>query len=354
MKKNPIPSSKATLMTQTKKPLEATRRNFIAGSAAAVSTFFIGRPKALAGEAEITLTFATVAPAGTPWADHTTRLRKAVSKGTDGRVKIKVHLGGALGDEDSTASRCRKGGIAGWAGTSAALASIIPELAALELPYLFPNEKAADDILDNKATAEIEKMLDKAGFKLLFFSENGHRSIGTNFGFVKSTSDLKGKKMRSQSSDVHLNTWRALGASPQPIPVTEAMTALQTGVVDGFDNTPLFTFAASWFQAITHFTLTRHSYQPAMAVLHKGTWDGLPKDVQEALAGDIKAESAWGRKKVRAIKKQLIDNFDAAGIKVHDSTKSELEAFAKATRPTHKKFTDKYGSSFYNAIAKHL
>jgi TRAP-type transport system periplasmic protein len=341
-------------MTDTKKPLETNRRNFIVGSAAAVSTFFIGRPRAQAGEAEITLKFATVAPPGTPWAKHTSRLKTRVKDATGGRVKVKVYLGGALGDEDATASRCQKGGIAGWAGTSAALASIIPEFAALELPYLFPDEKAADNVLDNKVRADIEKMLDKAGLKLLFFSENGHRSIGSNFGFVKSTADLKGKKMRSQSHDVHINTWRALGASPEPIPVTEAMTALQTGVVDGFDNTPLFTFAASWFQAITHFTLTRHAYQPALAIMHKGTWDGLPKDVQESLAGDILEESAYGRKTVRAIKKQLVDNFSNAGIAVHESTASELAAFKKATEPTHKKFTDKYGSAFLSAIKKGL
>ena len=337
-----------------KKPLETNRRNFMVGSAAAVSTFFIGRSKAQAEDGEIVLKFATVAPAGTPWAKHTSRLKKRVKEGTGGRVKVKVYLGGALGDENSTVSRCRKGGIAGWAGTTAALASVIPEFAAFELPYLFPNVKTADTILDNHVTSTVERMLNKAGFQLLFFSENGHRSIGTNFGFVKSTSDLRGKKMRSQQHDVHQNTWKALGASPSPIPVTEAMTALQTGVVDGFDNTPLFTFAASWFQAISHFTLTRHSYQPAMAVMHLDTFNKLPADVRELIKGDLKAESEYGRKKVRAIKQQLIDNFGAAGIQVHESTKSELAAFAKATKPTHKKFTDKYGSTLYKAITSHI
>lgn len=341
-------------MTDAKKTLEATRRNFLVGTAAAVSTFFIGRPKALAEEAEITLKFATVAPPGTPWSKHTDRLKKRVKEGTEGRVKIKVYLGGALGDEDATASRCRKGGIAGWAGTTAALAALIPPLAALELPYLFPDLKTADDILDNKVRTEVDKLLQAAGFKLLFYSENGHRSIGTNFGFVKSTADLKGKKMRSQHHDVHQNTWRALGASPQPIAVTDTMTALQTGVVDGFDNTPLFTFAASWFQAITHFTLTEHCYQPAMAVMNLDVWKSLPEDVKALIEGDSKAESAYGRKQVRAIKQSLIDNFGAAGIAVHTPSAGELDAFKKATTPTHKKFTDKYGADFYKAITKHI
>ena len=337
-----------------KKLLEPTRRNFVVGSAAAVTTFFIGRPKAHAEDAELVLKFATVAPDGTPWSAHTDRLKKRVKEGTEGRVRIKVYLGGALGDEDATASRCRKGGIAGWAGTTAALASICPDLAALELPYLFPDLATADDILDNKIYGDIDAMLAKAGFKLLFFSENGHRSIGTNFGFVKSVADLKGKKMRSQKHDVHQNTWRALGASPEPIAVTDVMTALQTGVVDGFDNTPLFTFAASWFQAITHFTLTEHSYQPAVAVMHLDTWNGLPADVQALIASDIKTESAWGRKQVRKIGPGLISNFGAAGIAVHTPSTTELQAFAQATLPTHKKFTDKYGSTFYKSITRHI
>jgi TRAP-type C4-dicarboxylate transport system substrate-binding protein len=349
----PDPPVKGPPMTD--KPLESTRRNFVVGSAAAVSTFFIGRSKAHAGdEAEITLKFATVAPPGTPWSAHTDRLKKRVKEGSGGRVRIKAYLGGALGDENSTASRCRKGGIAGWAGTTAALASICPDLAAFELPYLFPDLATADDILDNKINGDIEAMLAKAGFKLLFFSENGHRSIGTNFGFVKSTGDLKGKKMRSQPHDVHQNTWRALGASPEPIAVTDVMTALQTGVVDGFDNTPLFTFAASWFQGISHFTLTDHSYQPAVAVLHLDTWNSLPADIQALLADDIKGESAWGRKQVRKIGPGLIANFGAAGIAVHTSTQAEIQAFAQATLPTHKKFTDKYGSAFYKSITKHI
>jgi TRAP-type C4-dicarboxylate transport system substrate-binding protein len=336
------------------KPLVSTRRNFAIGTAAAVSTFFIGRSKAHAEDAEITLKFATVAPDNTPWSAHTDRLKKRVKEGTGGKVRIKVYLGGALGDEDATASRCRKGGIAGWAGTTAALAAICPDLAALELPYLFPDLATADDILDNKIYGDIDKMLSRAGFKLLFFSENGHRSIGTKFGFVKTTADLRGKKMRSQKHDVHQNTWRALGASPEPIAVTDVMTALQTGVVDGFDNTPLFTFAASWFQGITHFTVTEHSYQPAVAVMHLDTWSSLPADVQALIASDVKAESAWGRKQVRKIGPGLIANFGAAGIAVHTPSADELAAFASATMPTHKKFTDKYGSAFYKSITKHI
>ncbi|NJK31563.1 MAG: TRAP transporter substrate-binding protein [Deltaproteobacteria bacterium] len=342
-------------MSDTKlKPLETTRRNFMVGTAAAVSTFFIGRSRAHAGDAEITLKIATVAPDGTPWSKHMNRLKKRVKEETGGRVKIKPYLGGALGDEQNTLERCVKGGIAGWAGSTGAFMGLIPEMAALELPYLFPDVKAADTILDTHVKADIERMLDKAGLKLLFFSENGHRSLGTNFGFVKSTGDLKGKKIRVQPGD--LGNWMlaAMGASPQAISVVDTMTALQTGVVEGFDNTPLFTFAASWYQAISHFTLTKHSYQPAMAVLSKQAWEELPEDVRSIIVGDAQAESEYGRKGVRKIEPDLEANFEAAGIALHRPSASEIAAFKKATESVHKKFTDKFGSTFYKAITKHL
>ena len=337
-----------------KKPLETTRRTFIAGSAAAVSTFFIGRPKALAGDAEITLKLATVAPSGTPWSKHIHRIKKRVKEETDGRVKIKPYLGGALGDEIATLQRCQQGSVHMWAGSLGAFEKFAPELCAFELPYLFPSARASDDIIDNKVWGHIERILKKAGFKLMFASENGERSIGTNFGFVKSTGDLRGKRLRAQQSFHMTETLGAMGATAEPIPVTDVMTALQTGVVDGFDNTPLFTFAASWYQAITHFTLTRHILQPAIAVMHLDTWKKLDSSLKSMVEGDAKAESAYGRKKVRALKKQLIKNFDVAGIGVHESTSSERAAFKKATAPVHKKWTDKYGSTLYKAITKHL
>lgn len=340
-------------MTDVPSP-NSTRRNFIIGSVAAVSTFFIGRSRSQAGQPELTLKFATVASPGTPWAEHANRIKKRVKKRTNGRVKIKLYLGGVLGGENSTASRCHRGGIAGWFGTAGALASIVPDLAALELPYLFPDLGTVDDILDNKIKTDVAQKLQKAGFKLLFFSENGYRSIGSDFGFIKRSEDLKGKKMRSQQLDVHQNTWRALGASPLPIPVTETLTLLRSTALDGFDNTPLCTFAASWQLAITHFTLTRHCYQPALAVMHLDTWKGLSKAVKKSIQGDANAESAFGREGVRAIRQQLIENFVSAGIQVHESTTSELQAFISATRPTHKQFTDKYGSAFYDSITKHL
>ncbi len=304
----------------------ATRRRFVQGTtAAAISPFFIGRARA--DEPEFVMNVATVAPPGTPWAQQLNKLKKDIKKKSEGRIKVKTFLGGAKGAEIESVEDVKRGSMQVYGGSAGALSSAVPEIGVLELPYLFKDIETADKVLDDVIREDLDALLEKRGFKLMFFTENGYRSIGSTFP-ISSPADLKGKKMRSQESDIHLDTWRAMGASPVPIAVTEVSSALQTGVVDGFDNTPLFSFAASWHQAISHFTLTNHIYQPGIVVISKKWYDSLPADLQTLVLGDYESLSKKGRRGVRAIAPMLVENFVNAGIEVKKLSSSERSAFA--------------------------
>lgn len=342
-------------MTQ-RRTLSPTRRRFVQGSAAAAaSTFFIGRARAQ--DPEFVVKVATVAPPGTPWAKQLRRVKKAIKEQSEGRIKVKTYLGGGLGPEEATIEATKRGAIQLWGGSAGALASSVPEITCLELPYLFNNEKAADRILDEVIREDLDKLLWDRGYKLLFFSENGYRSVGSSFP-VRSPADLKGKKMRSQQSDVHLNTWKdCMKASPVPIAVTEVLSSLQTGVVEGFDNTPLFAFAASWHQAITHFTLTKHIYQPGIVVASRKFWETLPADLQTIVQGDPAKLAKKGRRGVRAIGPMLEQNFVDSGIELVRLSAAERSAFASNAEAVHAKFrksTSAAGRSLFDKIKKNL
>jgi len=288
---------------------------------------------ALAEEKVHTFRFSTVAPDNTPWAYLLKKYKKVVRKKTEGRLKMKVYLGGLKGDEQSLVRQAFKGKELQGAGVSSgAMATLVPEMDILELPYLFDSFADADKALDGPARPIIEEILEAKGFKLLMYSENGYRSYGTKGGFVKTPADLKAKKMRSQESPVHVETYRALGASPVTISVGEVLSALQTGVVEGFDNTPLYTQAVSWYQAVDHFTVTEHIYQPALIVANKKWFDSLPKDIQDIMLEVGAKLTQKGRKKVRALGPALLENFASQGVKVYEPTAQEKEAFKKATR----------------------
>lgn len=314
----------------------SSRRRFVQGTtAAAISPFFIGR--AHAEDAEFTMKVATVAPPGTPWSKQLKKIKKSIKEGSAGRIKVKTYLGGALGDEIATAEATKRGSIQCFGGSAGALASAVPELAVIELPYLFKDEATADRVLDTVIRDDLDKLLWDRGYKLVYFTENGYRSIGATSA-IKSPADLAGKKMRSQESDVHLEAWRSMGASPVPMAVTEVMSALQTGVVDGFDNTPLFTFAASWYQVITHFTLTKHIYQPGVVVLSRKFYESLPEDLKPVVMGDPVKLAERGRRDVRAIGPLLEKNFVDAGIELITLSAKERAAFAAKAEGVHKKW----------------
>lgn len=335
-----------------------TRRRFVQGTAAsaAIAPFFIGRPASAADEYVVKV--ATVAPPGTPWATLVRKFKSWADEKSGGRVKIKAYLGGALGDEIATAEGTKRGSIQAWGGSIGALASAVPEIECLELPYLFDSAKKADAVLD-KLRPQLHDLLWDRGYKLMFYSENGYRSIG-GLNPVEGVKDLKGRKFRSQQSDVHLNTWKSWGASPVPMAVTEVLSSLQTGVVDGYDNTPMFTFAASWYIATRHFSLTEHIYQPAAVVLSRKFWESMPSELQKAMSpeGDevIKMESR-GRRNIRAMEPQLIQNFTDAGIKVHKmstSDKKQLAAPAQKAWGQFEKATTKSGKALFKAIKANL
>lgn len=334
-----------------------SRRRFVKGAAtsAAIAPFFIGRP-AKAGEPEFTVKLASVAPNGTGWANTAKKFKRYVKEKTDGRIKVKTYLGGALGGEIETAEATKRGSIQAWAGSMGALASAVPEMECFELPYMFDSSNQARKTLDAVRQQTHDLLMDR-GYKLVFFSQNGFRSIGSNKP-IESVNDLKGLKMRSQQTKVHLDTWRAFGSSPVPMSVTEVLSSLQTGVVDGYDNTEVFAFAAALYIATTHWTVTRHIYQPAAAVYSRKFWDSLPKELQDALNADsdeiLKIEKRSFRS-IEAMGPQLIQNFRDAGISVNELDAATRNKFKGATSGVKGKFksrTTKAGKQLLKAIEK--
>ena len=287
---------------------------------------------------------ATIAPAGTPWSTLLEEYEKAVEKASNGRIDIKISLGGAMGDENATVRMTARNRIQGVGASTGAVSALVPELSGVEIPFMFRSAKEADYVLDKMILEPMEKLFREKDLVLGFWNENGFRHFGANFE-IATPSDLKGKKMRSQENFVHLGMWEALDASPQAIPVTEVVTSLKTGAVDGFDNSLLFTIAASWYSEITDLTLSAHIYQPAVIAFSKEWFDGLPTDLQDILIDEGRKIVRSGRERVRNINEELVDILKGFGVKVHKLKKSERDKFEEATKGVRETFRKK-GKSY--------
>jgi len=303
-------------------------------------------------EPEHLIKFATIIPDETPWAKQLRKIKQRVEKESKGRIKTKIYLGGALGDEVKMVRDLRRGRIQAFGGTSAAVAEAtgIPELQALELPYLFDSLEEAEYILDHVVFEDFQKILNKKGFYLAYWHENGWRNFATKTVEIHKPSDFRKLKMRSQESSIHLAMWRALGAQAEPEPTTEVMVSLMDGIVDGFDMSPVFTIYYGWYQEINHYTVSQHIYQPGLIIYSLKFYKSLPKDLQKVLIGDPKKEMAWGRKAIREMNESLLKKFHKKGIMVNRLTEEERTVFKEKLLPLHKDFQKVVGRELLEKI----
>ncbi|HUH01982.1 MAG TPA: TRAP transporter substrate-binding protein [Kofleriaceae bacterium] len=290
-----------------------------------------------------TLQIATVAPKKTPWAELLALYKTNVEKASNGRIKVKVFYGGTRGDENAAVRKVADGDLQGVGASTGAVASLVPELNAVEVPFLFRTHREADYVLDKKLLAPMEKLFRARGLVLGFWSENGYRHFGSSWGPVKKPDDIKNHRMRSQQSYVHIEMWKDLGANIKPIPTTEVVTALQKGTVEGWDQGLLFAIAAGWTNSVKHLTLSQHIYQPAVIAFNQAWFDKLPADLQKVLIDEGRKIVPTGRMAIRRIIPDLIKIVEKQGVTVHRLTDAERAVFEAKTNGIGKRFRKSEG-----------
>lgn len=286
-------------------------------------------------QATFTINAGTMAPEGTPWAQQFSNLKARIEGGSGGKIKVRAFLGGALGNEVEMVRDCRRGERLQAVGVSTAAMAEgagVPLLELPELPYLFKTDKEADTVLDEVLRKPVTDALAAKGFTFGFWAENGWRNFGTK-GPASTPEELRKYKMRTQESPVHIAMWKALGVTAVPKPTSEVLPALQSGIVDGFDNTSLFALSAGLIDPISHYTLSRHIYQPAIIAYSKRLFDSLPPDLQAVVLGDPLAEAKSGRAGVRALESEMLATIKNVKKKqVVDLTAAQRQVFADLTK----------------------
>ncbi len=316
------------------------RRTTLYATLVASAAIMFSPDQTAQSEAQFVMNFATVAPDNTPWSKQLRGVEKRIEAESGGRVQVKLFLGGSLGSEiESIQDVARGERIQGGGFSTGAIgeAMDVPILSMIELPYLFSNNNQADAVLDEVLFEPTKAALEAKGFVLGGWAENGWRSFATN-GPASTIEDLAKYKMRAQENPVHLDMYKMLGVQAVAKPISEVLPALNTGIVDGFDNTALFALAAGWIEPVTHYTLSKHIYQPAAVVYSKTFVDSLPADLQKVVIGDPSAESVRGRKAVRELEGELLETIRGMGKQVVELTPEQRTALKDKTRAVHKSF----------------
>jgi tripartite ATP-independent transporter DctP family solute receptor len=308
-------------------------------------------PRAHAAPPEpIRIACGTIAPEGTPWSEQIIEIKQRIERESGGRVRLALFFGGRRGSEADMLTELRRGKLQAAALSNGIVTTVVPECAVLEMPFFFRDSAEADHVIDEVVGQDLATKMAEKGIVLSLWAENGWRSIGTRKRAVRAPEDIKGLKVRAQESEINKAFWNALGAAPTPIPLNEVLPALETGVIEGFDQTPVYMCAAGWHAQIKYYTLTEHMYQPACLVFNKRFIESLPEDLQKIVLGDGRAEAVKNRTRVRAAAKELLKDLAAQKIEVIALTEAEKDAFRKRVEPLYKDLRETVGPALFDKV----
>ena len=313
------------------------RVTLIIFSFALVASLFIVTP-GNSGPESFTIKFATVAPEGSSWMNVWSELNRSVMKKSGGRLKFQIYSGGVSGDEKDVIRKMRLGMLHSAGFTGNGLGEILPDTRVLELPFLFKTSEEVDYVV-NKMNGYFSAAFEKKGFILLGWADVGFVNIYTNAP-VKSMSDLKKIKMWTWEGDpLAAATFESIGITPIPLSVTDVLTSLQTGMVDGVYSSSLAMVALQWFTKVKYMSMPPMTNATGAVLITKRMFNKLPADLQKILKEESRI---YLRKLVETSRKDnelSIDVLKNSGIKVVSVSDSEIQQLEKISETVSTKLT---------------
>jgi TRAP-type transport system periplasmic protein len=277
------------------------------------------------------------------------KFAELVKERTKGDVEITVYPGSVLGADQQMINLARGGSIDIVISGSSNFNGMVPQTAALELPFIFRDSDHAYKVLDGKIGQGLLDELGKHSLKGLAYFENGWRVLSNNKRPVLTPEDTKGFKVRSTPNPYHIQAFQLLGMNPSPLSIAELYAALESKAFDAQEH-PLPVFWSSKFYEVQKFlTLTNHAYSPTVAVMNKAKFDGLPAEHQKTLVDSAREAVAFHRDFNAKENIRIIQELKKIGVQVVEQP--DMAPFRTIVYgPVRQAYAEKNGPELLNAM----
>ena len=319
-------------------------------SAAFGALLVAAAPSAQAQE-PIVIKFSHVVAVNTPKGQAALKFKELAEAATKGKVKIEVYPNSQLYKDKEELEALQLGSVQMLAPSLAKFGPLgVKEFEAFDLPYIFPDKASLHKITEGPVGAKLMAKLEPKGFKGLAFWDNGFKIMSANKPLIH-PDDFKGLKFRIQSSKVIDAQMRALGAIPQVMAFSEVYQGLQTGVVDGQENTPSNMYTQKMHEVQKYATMSEHGVISYAVIVNKKFWDGLPADIRTALEGAMKQATAYNNQISEKENDDALAAMKASGkIEFHTQTPAERKEWIAKLRAVHKEMGSRVGPELIQEI----
>jgi tripartite ATP-independent transporter DctP family solute receptor len=242
---------------------------------------------------------------------------RMVAERTNNRIRMRTFHSAQLGQQDEAIQQMRLGTIDFANFNLSPFNNLAPSTNVVTLPFLFRNVAHMQAAIDGPAGEAIARDLEGIGIIALSWYDAGARSLYTTRP-VRTPADLRGMKIRVQTSDLWIDLMRALGANPTPLPFGEVFTSLQSGVIDGAENNWPSYESTRHFEVARYYSTTEHSNVPEVLAVSRQRWQRL-SEADRAILRDTARESAAIQRRAWAERETVSrQRVIAAGVTVID------------------------------------
>jgi C4-dicarboxylate-binding protein DctP len=321
-------------------------------TAASIAAFALIGPAAMA-DGPIVIKFSHVVASDTPKGKAADKFKELAEKYSDGKVKVEVYPNSTLYKDKEELEALQLGAVQMLAPSNSKFGPIgIREFEVFDLPYILPDLKTLRKVTDGPLGGKLLKLLDSKGMTGLAYWDNGFKQMSANKKLL-APSDYKGLKFRIQSSKVLEAQFRALGSIPQVMAFSEVYQALQTGVVDGQENTWSNIYTQKMHEVQKYATVTNHGYIGYVVVVNKKFWDGLPPDIRTACEKAMKEATEFGNGQSAKENEEALEAIKKAGkTEIVALTPEQDEAMRKVMMPIYKDVAARVGQPLIDEFLK--
>ncbi|WP_298244346.1 TRAP transporter substrate-binding protein [uncultured Bradyrhizobium sp.] len=321
--------------------------------AASIAALALGLAGPASAQSPIIIKFSHVVATETPKGKAAEKFKELAEKYTNGKVKVEVYPNSTLYKDKEELEALQLGSVQMLAPSNSKFGPLgIREFEVFDLPYILPDLKTLRKVTEGPLGARLLKLLDAKGITGLAYWDNGFKEMSANKKLV-TPADYQGVKFRIQSSRVLQAQFKALGSLPQVMAFSEVYQALQTGVVDGQENTWSNIYTQKMHEVQKYITETNHGYIGYVVIVNKKFWDDLPADIRDQLTKAMKEATEFGNAQSQK------ENDDALA-EIKKSGKSEIikltaeqnEAMRKAMEPVYKDAASRVGQPLIDEFLK--
>ncbi|MXP64795.1 DctP family TRAP transporter solute-binding subunit [Roseomonas sp. M0104] len=295
-----------------------------------------------------TIKFSHVVADSTPKGQAAIRFKEAAEKLLPGKVKVEVYPNSQLYGDAKEMEALLLGDVQILAPSLSKFDRFTKSLQVFDLPFLFADMEAADRFQASETGRKLLNSIEKRGLLGLGYLHNGLKQLSANRPLLL-PGDAKGLKFRVQSSDVLVAQFQQLGANPQKLAFSEVYQALQTGAVDGQENTWSNCYSQKYQEVQSDFTETNHGLIDYMLVTNSKWWRGLSDEVRDGVSKALEEAIQLNNTNAQKLNDDARAKIAESKAKIHTLSADQRAQWREAMRPVWKKFEKDIGADIIAA-----